>query len=476
MKHSIIVFTAILFLAVPFSFSQSDSKEEAIKKIQEESVLAGQSVSSDQNLNYQAAAKFIPGQNAGVTLVNDYLVAYDSTSANGRISMDSVVANLTAMGASYDLFNRGGQISTNIMSFLGYKTIIWLGEATSVMSVVQKDSVKAYLNSGTPGTKSKLIIFSEDVGYQFGRAASTYYDLDFVNNYLGWDFVADRPGTAAHGLLGVFINVGQTDSTVGTWPDVLSVNNPAFGEVLYRFRSFPDSANAIGYRQPNFEVATFGVDIRSLRPAIDSPPGSPVTRLLTGAMGFVPVELTSFTAAVSKNAVTLNWSTATETNNQGFEVERKSSAVFVKIGYVPGYGTTADPKTYSFSEKYVKEGVHTYRLKQIDFDGTVTYSQEIEVEISVPKEFNLSQNFPNPFNPTTKINFSLAVDSKVTLKIFNILGQEVLTLLNQNLAASNHEISFNASGLNSGVYFYQIEAQGIDGRTFSDLKKMVLLK
>ena len=192
--------------------------------------------------------------------------------------------------------------------------------------------------------------------------------------------------------------------------------------------------------------------------------------------GVIPVELTSFTSSVNKRNVTLDWTTATEINNQGFEIERNSGNGFEKIGYVAGFGTSTEPHSYSFIDASVTEGIHYYRLKQLDFDGTFEYFDAIEVDVSVPNVFALGQNYPNPFNPSTKIDFSLEVDSKVTLKIFDVLGQEVANLVNTNLAAGSHNVEFNASLLNSGVYFYRIEAVGINGAKFVDVKKMNLLK
>jgi hypothetical protein len=115
-------------------------------------------------------------------------------------------------------------------------------------------------------------------------------------------------------------------------------------------------------------------------------------------------------------------------------------------------------------------------LKQIDFDGTFTYSDEVEVEVIAPALFSLDQNYPNPFNPTTRITFSLAVDSRVSLKIFDVLGQEVSSLVNQNLTQGVHTYNFNAAGINSGVYFYKLEATGVNGNEFVDVKKMILVK
>jgi hypothetical protein len=191
----------------------------------------------------------------------------------------------------------------------------------------------------------------------------------------------------------------------------------------------------------------------------------------------VPVELASFTAEATDGTVILNWSTATETNNSGFEIQRKDgSNEFTEIGFISGYGTTSENKSYRFVDGNLAVGNYTYRLKQIDFDGTFSYSNEVDVVISSPAQFELAQNFPNPFNPNTKINFNLAVDSKVSLKVFNIVGQEVATLINSNLVAGVNSINFDASELNSGVYLYRLEATGIDGSNFVDIKKMTLIK
>jgi hypothetical protein len=190
----------------------------------------------------------------------------------------------------------------------------------------------------------------------------------------------------------------------------------------------------------------------------------------------VPVELTSFTASVDNGIVELNWMTATETNNRGFEVQRSSGSEFETIAFVAGHGTTTETKSYSYSDGNVTSGRYSYRLKQIDFDGTFQYSNIIEADVPVVNEFALNQNYPNPFNPSTNISFRLAVDSKVNLKVFDVLGQEVANLLNTDLAAGSHNLSFDASALNSGFYVYRLEAVGVDGTNFIESKKMLLLK
>lgn len=191
----------------------------------------------------------------------------------------------------------------------------------------------------------------------------------------------------------------------------------------------------------------------------------------------IPVELTSFVATSQGDVVTLNWSTATETNNKGFEVQRKTATgEFSSIAFINGKGTTTQAQNYSYSDVGLTPGTYTYRLKQVDFNGTVDYSNIVEVEVLAPAVFDLAQNYPNPFNPTTAINFSLAVDAKVSLKIFNVLGQEITTLISKNMTAGNHKVNFDASSLNSGVYLYKLEAQGVDGSNFSSVKKMILTK
>ncbi len=190
----------------------------------------------------------------------------------------------------------------------------------------------------------------------------------------------------------------------------------------------------------------------------------------------VPVELVSFNVSANDNNVVLNWLTATETNNLGFEIQRKSGSEFIALGFVDGYGTTTEAKNYSFTDLKVPSGKQVYRLKQIDFDGAYEYSNEVEVDVAIPKAYSLEQNFPNPFNPSTIIKYNLPVDARVTLKVFDVLGQEVMTLLNSTIASGTHEVTFDASNINSGVYFYTIDAKGIDGSNFTSTKKMLLTK
>jgi len=186
----------------------------------------------------------------------------------------------------------------------------------------------------------------------------------------------------------------------------------------------------------------------------------------------IPVELVSFAANAQRDEVELNWRTATETNNQGFEIERMNvSGSFEQVGFVAGFGTTTEPKSYSFIDSKLKTGSYTYRLKQIDFDGSYEYSNEINVDVELPLEYALEQNYPNPFNPSTKIIYSIPEDGFVKLAVYNLLGEEVATVVNSFQKADRYEVNFNASGLSSGIYVYKIESTN-----FSASRKLVLMK
>jgi hypothetical protein len=191
----------------------------------------------------------------------------------------------------------------------------------------------------------------------------------------------------------------------------------------------------------------------------------------------LPVELTSFTAKIIAGNVNLEWKTATELNNNGFEIQRSVDKVnFGTIGFVQGKGTTTTPQSYSYIDKSKINGVLYYRLKQIDFGGKYDYSSVIEVKNDVPAEFSLSQNYPNPFNPTTSIKFALPVDSKVTLQVYNMVGQVVAALADGNYSAGTQYITFDASSLTSGIYIYSVKAIGVDGSSMYSAKKMTIIK
>jgi hypothetical protein len=191
----------------------------------------------------------------------------------------------------------------------------------------------------------------------------------------------------------------------------------------------------------------------------------------------IPVELLSFVAQRTDAGVELNWKTATETNNSGFIVERsRDEENFAQIGFVNGRGTTTEITSYNYLDTEIETGKYYYRLKQTDFDGTFKYLNVVLVDVGIPKQFQLSQNHPNPFNPTTTIKFQLPVDANVRIELFNSIGQKVSELLNGDLSGGVHEVTFEGSNLSSGIYYYTMNAIGKDGNNFTSTKKMILMK
>lgn len=205
----------------------------------------------------------------------------------------------------------------------------------------------------------------------------------------------------------------------------------------------------------------------------------------------LPIQMTSFSAALLNNDNTeLKWATATEVQNAGWEVERKtiigdqltvtspsnrqslvSNRQWAKIGFVSGSGTSNSPKNYFFTDQHLFAGQYAYRLKQINTDGTFKYSQEVEVVIKAPHMFALEQNYPNPFNPTTMISYQLPANGYVTLKVYDMLGREVTTLVNEVKSPGTYEVNFDGSKLSNGVYFYTLNAGN-----YTATKKLLLMK
>lgn len=192
----------------------------------------------------------------------------------------------------------------------------------------------------------------------------------------------------------------------------------------------------------------------------------------------VPVELTSFTAEYVGNTTHLNWTTATELNNLGFDIQRSLAGNdFVTIGFVEGKGTTTEVHNYSYIDRTTQPNTnYAYRLRQVDFNGNYHHLKVVNVGESNPINFELAQNYPNPFNPTTKISIGLPVKSDISLDVYNIVGEKVMTLYNGQLEAGNYDYTVDASNLTSGIYIYVLNSAGEDGNHSVLSKKMTLLK
>jgi hypothetical protein len=380
-----------------------------------------------------------------------------------------------------------------------------LGDTVTVQGVVfspnyQTANNSYYIYDGTAGTDIFMFgppLYSWNMGDELNitGVVTQFNGMSEIvpTDTSGWIFVSSgnpTPNPAIITLAQFKANaelyegslVGFVSLTLvgGTWPASGSSANLSFSDgidtVVFRIDSDTDID---GSPQPAWPADIIGIGSQFDNSAPYSG-GYQVFPRFFGTdflpAGSLPVELTSFSVTVNEGTVNLNWTTATEINNNGFEVQRTDNNEFHTIGFVQGHGTTTSIQSYSFVDQNVTAGNYSYRLKQIDFNGNFEYSNVVEVEVLGVKEFTLGQNYPNPFNPSTAINFSLAVDSKVSLKIFDVLGQEVATLVNGQMTSGPQKVSFDASSLNSGVYFYRIDADGIDGQKFSSVKKMILTK
>jgi hypothetical protein len=253
-------------------------------------------------------------------------------------------------------------------------------------------------------------------------------------------------------------------NVVSMMADSLKVKGqPSIVKGIYTYY-FVTSDNSLGIHNAKYTVAI-------------------LQKALTSLGSTVPVELTTFTATSSVNMVNLSWETVTEANNKGFEVQRKSGASWVTEGFVNGKGTSTSINKYSFTDKLSDvSGNVTYRLKQVDMNGTFQYSKEVEVSVAgAPQSFSLSQNYPNPFNPSTTIQYSLPYASNVKITVYNITGAVIKVLLNSTQEAGVHQTIMNTNSngmyLSSGIYFYSIQATSVDGaHSFKQTKKMILLK
>lgn len=190
----------------------------------------------------------------------------------------------------------------------------------------------------------------------------------------------------------------------------------------------------------------------------------------------LPVEMTTFDAFVYQGSfadeVVLNWKTVGESNNYGFEVQRSEDGKnFERIGFVSGAGSTNTARSYEFRDPDVQVGTYFYRLKQIDTNGSFTYSEAKEVSVKPPDQYQLSQNYPNPFNPKTNIIFRLKEDGRVSIRLYDVLGREVMTVVDRRMKAGTHKLTIDGSQLPSGLYLYSMKAGN-----FHQVKKMALVK
>jgi hypothetical protein len=274
-----------------------------------------------------------------------------------------------------------------------------------------------------------------------------------TGNYLGMDYVSYNilfNGAGDNGLGQAIVNTGNGSYVCTIEFDI--TNSSATTDLVFQ---------AGGYAL----TTDVGADIT----------GNGTWNSLLGSP--LPVQLTGFTAVARNRAAEINWSTETETNSMGFDIERRQvggqAASWAKVGFVKGAGVSSAKKDYSFVDAGLAPGRYSYRIKMVDNDGTSSHSSAAEVEVGLAARiFSLGDNYPNPFNPSTKIEFSVPEDGIATLKVFNMLGQEVATLFNGQAEAGRYvQATFDAASLPSGIYFSRLEYNGK-----SLIKRMMFVK
>ncbi|HEX9252377.1 MAG TPA: S8 family serine peptidase [Ignavibacteriaceae bacterium] len=330
--------------------------------------------------------------------------------------------------------------STFIIQFTGWHKYSNSGSLTFQIVIHQNGKIVIYYNNMNATLNSATVGIENAAGNDGLQVA---YNANYVANNLALEFAAEPDWLSNNLNSGTLFNGNSVDV-----------------ELTFRAEDYP-----AGNYSMDFNVAS------------NDPVNPTVTVPVTMEISIIPVELTSFVANNDRNNVTLNWATATEVNNSGFQIERKpnGSNEWISISFVSGKGTSTERSYYSYLDKSLAVGKYSYRLKQVDLDGTFEYSPEIEVDVNAPDEFTLYQNYPNPFNPATTIEYSLPEKADVTISIYTSIGELVTTLVNGTIEAGYQKATFNAANLTSGTYIYQMKAVS-SGRTFVDTKKMLLIK
>ena len=349
--------------------------------------------------------------------------------------------------------NAGG--NWNILYYTSYTS--YSGTADSIFITLYKSSGTLSPSAGgstTPSDSIATFSYSDTSSYNFylknnGNAALTISGASFSGTYASkFSLLTAVPPSIAAGDSALF----------------RVKCNPAIPK--------PGKGNEMQSMTDDFENATLDITTND--------PSKPTVRIsLQTDDEPLPVELTSFTSSVNRNDVKLNWTTLTEINNSGFEIQRmnqRENSDWARAGFVQGNGNSTVVNNYSFEERNLATARYKYRLKQIDFNGNYAYHNlSNEVNVGIPDVFALQQNYPNPFNPSTTINFDLPLDARVKILIYDITGRQISTIIDNDFKAGYNFVKFNASSFASGVYFYSLTA-GSGSQYFTATKRMVLVK
>ena len=354
-----------------------------------------------------------------------------------------------------------------------FKAVFWsIGWGFPALIQSDIDFLESYLDGG-----GSLFIAGQDIGWDifdpsggsnFPAAQQfyhTYLDAKYIDDDAGSTSFTGVPGTLAEGITTSLIPI-----STGFYPEWIG-SYSGVSDTIFQYTG-TSKYGALYYNSGTYKTIYLGVGLEQFSSAAAR---QTLIQNVSDLLELVvPVELTSFSYNINENGVSLNWNTATELNNNGFEVQRSfDGSDFSTIGFVKGFGTTTQQHSYSYVDKpnTTKKTTLYYRLKQVDFNGSSSYSQTLSVVYDLPVKFELSQNYPNPFNPTTVIKYQIAKTSDVSLKVYNSIGQEVAELVKGTAEPGTYKVQFDARNLSSGVYFYKLKAGD-----FVTVKKMVVMK
>ncbi|MEP7146396.1 MAG: T9SS type A sorting domain-containing protein, partial [bacterium] len=380
----------------------------------------------------------------------------------------SVSVNSAADGITVGGYEGLSALIANNFVSLRTGTGIWISDATNVnvyfntvRTADQSSGDITFVSCTGINSKNNIMV---NLG-NFGSASLTYYLIESTFNSSDYNnFYYINQYILYHSVYGYLQNLAQYRTISGM--DIHSI------ERAVSFASNTDlhlNGSSVG------DAGLVGIPIPGITDDIDGQPRNPLHPYMGADESDIPlpVELISFTSTVNNSDVILNWTTSSEINNSGFEIDRSFvNGDWSMISFIKGHGNSNTPNDYSFTDTRLITGKYNYRLKQIDLNGNFKYFYlGNEVNIGVPQKFELSQNYPNPFNPKTIINYDLPIGNFVSLKIFDDQGKEVATLVNGNQNAGNYKVEFNGENFSSGIYYYKLETENL-----SEVRKMILLK
>jgi len=321
-----------------------------------------------------------------------------------------------------------------------------------------------------------FFVKSTDGGDTWSAAKKVNDDNTTRHQFFTWMTIDQTTGV-------IYFTFYDRRNTTGSVTDVFVARSTDGGETFTNFK-FSESAftpTSGVFFGDYTNISALNKKVYPIWMRLDGSTLSVWTAIINDSTVVIPVELNSFTSNVVDGKVHLNWQTSSELNNRGFEIQRSLTPIpsqsegalgnWRTIGFVNGKGTTTESTDYIFIDEPLESGLYTYRLKQIDYNGDFKYSDEVDVNFIFADDFRLSQNYPNPFNPTTTIEYQIPKSSFVTIKVYDALGKEVVTLINEEKPAGVHEVEFEPKDLTSGLYLYKISVGG-----FEQTGKMLLLK